>query len=349
MAGHEFRIKGEKRGNYERLVRANMITDSDAIDAGGSYGLGKSVYWSFSEFSTVLFSSVPFDSNEQLLVGRCDLASHYAEGGEEFEGRGTFGLLDTSEEATKANKVRAIALRGSEADEALTALRCPRDITETGTTITIVGFDDPTVTPEPGLEDTCQKLVNAVARQYWPCLIDGSLNVQVIGKRNGVKVLTSTPAVKAAEMEAAVKPFASLYEDHKTAVQRTDLSDAEPGELTRIDIEVRLPSRKDGGAGVITQATLLARRATAAELNSEEARFQMGTVALVRGAGMVVKHHLVGDKGAFEGFAVLLAGKARHDGDEEQNRALEEFTRACEPPAHPVSYTHLTLPTKRIV
>lgn len=60
----------------------------------------------------------------------------------------------------------------------------------------------------------------------------------------------------------------------------------------------------------------------------------MGTVALIRGAGMVVKHHEVRPSGAFEGFGVLLAGNACFEGEQGPNDALEEFTRACEPPAH---------------
>ena len=320
---------GRGKGNFDNLVRSEMINDPDRTDSGGSYGLGKSVYWTFSEISTVIFASVGSDELEPLIIGRCDLASHSARNGN-WSGPGFFGILDANAQENE-QKTRAVSLRGAEAMAQATSLGFRRREDETGTSIMILGFDDPSEEDEPGIVETCERLVEETVRWYWPALLGGTLNVEVVGEIDGEVVFRERPPVLASEMPEDVRHFVEAFE-RRTEAREAAPSEAEAGETVRTAIDLRVPARLDGSTPeMTTTATLLARRSATAEPDDEQAGDRRGRAALLRGSGMVVEYRQ--SKGDFDGHAVLLVGKAK-DEFSEKDEAADQFVRACEPPAH---------------
>lgn len=69
----------EDDSNYAALVRDELYSSKQDDRAGGSYGLGKSVLWTFSGASTVVFNSHLADAHErgdQRLIARTKLPTH---------------------------------------------------------------------------------------------------------------------------------------------------------------------------------------------------------------------------------------------------------------------------------
>ena len=316
------------KGNFDSLIKSNMINDPERTDSGGSYGLGKSVYWTFSELSTVLFASLENEHDEALFIGRADLASHEAEG-KGWEGRGYFGVKDM--EAEKENKLRAIALRGPDAVPAAESLGFERPEDETGTSIMIVGFDDPSEDEELGVVEICQEVLSHTTRWYWPALIEGTLEVEVIGIVDGQEKYRSMPPTDVSEMPADIQPFVRAFSELGIALPKEPQA-AEPGETVVSEVEVHVPRKADGShEQSVERVSLLARRMRADELGTEDYASNQGSIALLRGSGMVVEYRAT--DGDFEGHGVLLAGKAKPDPTDGDKR-VDAFVRACEPPAH---------------
>ena len=92
LMGGEF----ERSDNYAPLVRHQLVTNNEgATDRGGSYGVGKSVLWAFSDISTVFFHSKfkvgPDRANTQTrFIGRAILSSHEI-GNDKWQSDGLFG------------------------------------------------------------------------------------------------------------------------------------------------------------------------------------------------------------------------------------------------------------------
>ena len=108
---------------------------------------------------------------------------------------------------------------------------------------------------------------------------------------------------------------------------------AEPGEVAERDLPLRVPARRPTGGAGGAAATDAAVRLRLRRGGGDDTPpgFQ---VALRRGTGMIVRYldipRGVTDDQVFH--AVLSAGTAR--GQTEQDRAVEAFLRAAEPPEH---------------
>ncbi len=318
----------EGKGNFDSLVRSEMINDPERKDSGGSYGLGKSVYWTFSELSTVIFSSVPSEGPEPLLIGRCDLASHATGEDLKWAGPGFFGIRDL---AVEEGVRRAISLRGPDALERAGELGFERQSSQTGTSIMIVGFDDPSLEDEPDVLRTCQGLIDETVRWYWPALLEGSLEVQVVGNVDGEEIFNEEASAEVDALTADVRPFVEAFLARHEAEDVLP-AELEPGQTGRQEVALTVPQRNDGTAPEQQgTATLLARRTTEEEAEDAATAERTAQVALMRGAAMVVEYR--DSKGDFDGHAVLLAGKAKEDFDD-TDESIDEFVRACEPPAH---------------
>lgn len=83
-------------GNFVKLCRLDLYSGKDRA-AGGSFGLGKAVYWRFSRLQTVLFNSTlaPQDAVDgrwrNRLIGVNQGVVHQM-GHSNFQGRGFFGV-----------------------------------------------------------------------------------------------------------------------------------------------------------------------------------------------------------------------------------------------------------------
>lgn len=302
--------------NFANLCRNQLITSSERKESGGSFGIGKSVLWLFSTLSTVLFASRPVDREGLRFIGRTYLPSHKAFE-KEWKGPGWFGTPDEDD-----GQPWAVSMSGEPGDEVASRCGIYREPGEFGTSILVLGFDDPSLEDEPSVADTCQLIQDSASRWYWPALERGDLTVEVAGTEDGEIVFTGASSSDFVE----VSPFVSAMVD---PVSESGVLE-EPGDVIEKHISVKIPVRTDGKAGVVDAKARLRLRADAPDDDQTHGL----EVALQRGTGMVVENYQprIKQRPALDLRGVLLAGKA--SGLTPEDHALEKFLRASEPPAH---------------
>lgn len=317
--------KEDDRGdNFNALCRHTLMTTENAPQRGGFYGLGKAVLWRFSSIYTVLFSSRVKENPRDgfRLFGRAELPNHETDRGS-WNGPGWFGVP----ERTAAGRFRAVSAWDEVAEEAARQARLFRGVQlGTGTSILIVGFQNPAREEPQALTETAEEIARLAARWFWPSIHDGSLEVKAQVKNNG----TAQTEVRA-ELAGEVDPFVRAMEEKEPGREAVDR-----GQVAEARIPMSIPSRKDsmdraGSTAGNPSVRLRLRVATGIEQPSQSEHDNR--IALVRGSGMVVKYFRprsqIEDR-VFHG--VLLAGEALGDCDE--NLAVERFLQAAEPPAH---------------
>lgn len=306
--------------NYAALVRDELYSSKQDETAGGSYGLGKSVLWTFSGASTVVFNSHPAttddDYESQRLIGRTKLPTHaLADQETTYQGAGWFCQPKRTDDG-----VQPEALTGKTAQKFATDLKITRpDIS--GTSAMVVDFRDPTRETQPELEEVASEFVEAAVKYFWPAIYRGDLNVSVE---------TSEVTIKAdVDGVHSIKPFVECFE------RRFDGEDSSldtPGDVSGLDIPMKIPPRADGNETPDGTVRLAARLASPADDDT-----YLNKVALFRGSGMVVKYLdqsrvAFGDRN-FHG--VLACGEARTDGaSTDGDREIDRFLRFAEPPDH---------------
>lgn len=322
-------------GNYMAVVR-NILDSFKGENAGGSYGLGKSVMWACSQFGLVMINSnlsVAQDGlREGRYVGRLDLPWHRlpaesGDGSSAFAGPAWFGGEDP------ALKPVARSYWGNDALAEDTHLR--RDGEDSGTSFLIVGAYDPS-SDEPGtIEDMHDQLVVSLNRSFWPALVEradgdpGLMTALVRSERNGATVKQDLvdPASRAPDK-------ARLMQAHLNDVTVDTLD--QPGDVVRRRVVLNVPRRVGDGPHTAQQheAILLVTEAAEDEDGIEKASHDVNRVGWMRGSHMIVKDEpVVGlPMGSRSFHAVVLAGLAA--GDDPADRAADRFLRAAEPPEH---------------
>jgi hypothetical protein len=307
----------EDRGDshFRALCKDTLFSHKRTQSAGGSYGLGKSVLWSFSGLSTVLFASVlredPPGRRSPRLIGRAELPSHEV-GDDGFTGSGWFGAVV----ALPRGQTRAESIWDSDARELAQAVHLQRD-DASGTSILILGFRDPTAEGDTSVGTTRDAIRRAAARFFWPAmeLTARRLRVEVGGAH--VDAATASDA----------SPFLECWRGRSRAVERLET----PGDVVVRPITLELPRRRDSRAALKGRVDLIVRLAD--ERSTEPC---IGQVAMFRGAGMVVRHfdHSAMAQSLRPFHAVLACGTGRADDPEPGDDAVEHFLRAAEPPGH---------------
>ncbi len=306
-------------GNFAALTKHILVTTEDKAVRGGSHGLGKAVLWRFSSLSTVLFSSAYEEAGPQFRVfGRSELPFHDTPGGM-WAGPGWFGLPEPVGEA-----VRAVSVRGAQARRLADQLVLSRaELVGTGLSALILGFSEPDQeTPRP-VEDVARGVTVAAARWFWPRLLDRTLRVRARAVVDDEEVFNR---------EATAEDAEPLFVQAAT-VTATGVTATTPGDVAERELAIRVPARRDTPSGADVEGHVLLRVIRTGD-DSDANDLRANSVALIRGAGMVVRYwspgHVPLDGGGFR--AVFLAGEIH--GDEESDREIEEFLRAAEPPAH---------------
>lgn len=310
-------------GNFNALCRDTLMTTEDRASRGGSHGLGKAVLWRFSQFSTVLFSSVlKKDDNPYRLFGRTELPYHEAEG-EPWSGPGWWG-----ERKSTGRGDRAESVWGGDAIAAATGTPLDRSPDDgTGTTIVVVGFHEPAEEDSRSLQSVAKDVLDSAVRWFWPSLARDPQTLQVVASvhENQEQVFHDQ-----ARITSEVFPFR-----HAVVEQHSSRRALEPLQVAERQIEIGVPALKEPGhddlGGPVKGRALLRLVRVGDDSNGAEYR---NRIALVRGAGMVVEYwrpaRIPLEGGGFH--AVLLAGEAH--GDSKEDSSVERFLRAAEPPAH---------------
>ena len=318
---HATGLTGEwnEDSNYAALVRDELYSNKQEDTAGGSYGLGKSVLWTFSAASTVIFNSIPADIDGRdvehpRVIGRTKLPTHRLDGGPTYQGAGW--LCRT---AGDEDDPRPASLWGEEASALANRLKVDRPDVN-GTSAMIVGYEDPTRDERPDLEDLADEFIRAAVKYFWPAIY-----------RDDLRVTVETPeSERSAELHEVpeIRPFVECFEERYNDTETL----SHPGDVAGLDIPVELPSRADGEETPNGPVRLAARLASPADDDT-----YLNRVALFRGSGMVVKYYdqnriAFGDRNF---HAVLACGRARSpDEPTDSDREIDRFLRFAEPPAH---------------
>lgn len=304
-------------GNFAALTRNNLDSSQKSSTAGGAYGLGKAVFWRASRFSTVLFNSIPMDSigdsASTRLIGKSDLPWHNI-GRKRYAGPGWFGKV-----ASRGDEIESIESNPSLAYE----LYLDREPGNSGASILVVGFHDPSADKELNMQDISEQIQKATASHFWPALATGRLKTTVstwIGRDMQSKIRVEPDKFNPSFVDALRKFANGQLSDH--------LKNEGDVVLRRIILDV--PRREVAPTHPATEheAVLLVRR------EAENGAESPDETVFFRSQGMIVmrkRYRLLGS-GAHPYSAILFAGYAAGNGD--SDRQAEEFLRASEPPAH---------------
>ena len=307
----------DEDSNYAALVRDELYSSKQDDTAGGSYGLGKSVLWTFSGASTVLFNSYPIGTPEDVTpprcIGRTKLPTHEF-GGVTYQGAGW--LCDPHE---TNEGPRPKSLWDEDAEELAERLKLSRpDVS--GTSAMVVGYRDPTRDARPDVEELADQFEEVAVKYFWPAIYREDLRV----------VVETDDEEREADVQSVpeIRPFVECFE--RRHEEGSALS--EPGDVAGLDIPMDVPPRADGTETPDGSVRLSTRLASPADDDT-----YLNNIAMFRGAGMVVKYYdqsrvAFGDRN-FHG--VLAAGEARsEDRPTEADLEIDRFLRFSEPPEH---------------
>ncbi|MCB9603191.1 MAG: hypothetical protein H6722_06650 [Sandaracinus sp.] len=305
----------DEDSHFRALCKDTLFSHKAAEGAGGSYGLGKSVLWTFSGLRTVLFGSHllhdPPGHTSPRLFGRVELASHRVDGrARGYAGSGWLGCVVKTKGGARAESVWD--------DDAATRLAelgvDRRQEHQLGTSALVVGFRDPASDTDREREESLvARIRDASARYFWPASVMENRKLRVFAEGR-------EPSM------AAYAPFVDAY------VRRTEPSRSldGPRDVVTRTLRVAVPKSRDGAEAVDGEVDLVVRLAGRGE------SVLSGHVAFFRGPGMVVRYldrSLVAPGRSFH--ALLVAGEARAPlSPSESDRAVERFLRSAEPPGH---------------
>jgi hypothetical protein len=324
LTGPEF-AEGDaaEYGNFIKLCRLDLYSGKDRA-AGGSFGLGKAVYWRFSRLQTVLFNStIPSEEavnsqSRNRLIGVNQGVVHKSNGAN-YQGRGFFGLLDD----------KGYVASAWDDAELVKALRLTRNDDRPGTSALLVGFYDPDE-PEKGLGDVkelesfAKRLEAAIEEDFWPLLTRDRLRVRIEVFDGDERVFEKAvdPADQYTELAHALRQFdAGNIDETLDEVGAIVVRDVPIAVSARTDAHDPHPAFEHVAKLVVT-------------LSDEEPDSLENKVCLLRRPEMVVQTV----EKDFEGrtyHAFLLAGAAINPDDPSiADERADDFLRFAEPPAH---------------
>lgn len=335
------------KGPFSALVLDELIPHKeDGSGAGGSYGLGKAVLWSWSGLKTVIFDSYPNKTdgnNPPRFIARSQLPSHESTAESyRYEGSGIFGRITEGGTATAvgSDNTDLIYKWGDEhgrpysvwGEEALAVteqlgLRRPDEIP--GTSVSLIGFCEPGGQSQPDPEDFADEIASEASKWFWPAMLQDKLRVTIETPSREINVKPDT--------HEAVVPFIRCVQNRN---ETRDVLD-QPGNVAvkspKSEIEDKEESAANDADDLNTESGPVNVYARLADPNDSGSL--SNKVALIRGAGMVVKYY---DRnrvvyGGRDFHGVVLAGNARQWTDKEPTDAdkdIDDYLKAAEPPRH---------------
>ncbi|EDM81680.1 hypothetical protein PPSIR1_22224 [Plesiocystis pacifica SIR-1] len=314
-------LTGDEDGDgshFRALCKDTLFSVKAREGAGGSYGLGKSVLWTFSGLSTVLFASelstLPKGCRSPRVIGRAELPYHEVEG-VGFTGPGWFGR-----EVEVSGGRRAESIWAKTAQTLAERLGIAREHQYSGTTILVLGFREPALEQARSPAQIASELGREAARWFWPAMEPSFRGLEL-------RVGGSSRASLEAEEHAELAPFVDAWRRRNQASTETKLE--RPGDLARVPLSVELPRGRGETRRTRGEVELIVR------LADEDAPASR-RLATFRGAGMVVEYRdFSGLSGLRPFHAILACGLGRAPGEaSDEDRVIERFLRDAEPPGH---------------
>jgi len=317
----------EDKSNYTALVRDMQISHKDDT-AGGSHGVGKTTLWAFSGISTVLFTSILSDENDDQesprVVGRTILPDH-KKNGSLYEGLGWFGVDEDVDEGSDADEEleRPASAWGSDAEDLAEALHLDHyDPDVTGTSAMVLGFSSPLGDIRPDINEVADEFEKVAVKYFWPAISYGQLSIHIDTPDD------EEPWEVSLDAAPEVKPFIEAFNNQFTPNEELSA----PGDVVLDEIEFKPEDKRDGTETEAGDVNLIVRLPQPSDDNG-----LVNHVAMFRGAGMVVDYRDM--SGAVSGndfHAVLAAGEARAwpASPTPADSDIETFLRSAEPAAH---------------
>ncbi|MDR9391924.1 MAG: hypothetical protein RI554_07835 [Trueperaceae bacterium] len=324
---------GDETNPFAAFVRNNLDSSKSSGDSGGSFGLGKAASWTCSNLFTVLVATRPDRNRPEgvpddalRFIAKSELAWHDI-GGNAYAGPGWYADPGGGFASTWVSPDRLADLHLDRTD-------LPDEIDPeeaTGTSLLIVGFQDPDQEGTPDGATVVDALERAFAHNFWPAILDRSLSVHVEHVVDGER-----------KRSVEVDPddhVPSFCDAHRAYLEGETVDEgAEAGDVARADVPIRLTKTKPGQREVpaipaaVDGAAHLVVRLASDEGEPDDAL--RDHVALVRGRRMVVKYLQQTNvlTGGHRFHATLYAGTAALGAPHAE--ATEAFLRTAEPPAH---------------
>ncbi|HYK01013.1 MAG TPA: hypothetical protein VE974_04600 [Thermoanaerobaculia bacterium] len=336
LFGDEVR-EDEAPNPFAALLRNNMDSSKESQTAGGAFGLGKAVLWRCSTLSTVLVASevdpqrMPDGAGHLRFMGKSELGWHSIDGNQ-FAGPGWYGKQ--AGERTDSVWLARETLRDVYLSRESLPDGIPHD-QRTGSSLLVVGFRDPAAEGDPRPDDLLDTLEREISLNFWPAIASSRL-------RASVSLVRDDQVVKYREVNPSKTVRSFVQVSHKNAADETVEELLETGDVVRRNIAFTVPatvasaasSLREFGTDLEATCYLLVRLSDNADEESPEEANLEGTVALVRGRGMVVRYwprkNLVVAGRRFH--AALFAGERITSSIEQI--AADQFLRLAEPPAH---------------
>jgi transcriptional regulator with XRE-family HTH domain len=321
------------------LVRDNLNSRKASQTAGGVFGVGAKVNIACSRLSTVIFASKVLGEEERgtRVIGRSELTYHELGAGrssQRFAGPGWFGIPShipsVVESAWLADNDPLLE------DLMLRRDRLPRGLRRsdsTGTSIMILDFADPQMEAGASTQQLVDQFVEAVAVNFWPALVRGSLAVLVERYLDDEDEPVTHVQVDPRTV-VGVEELCDAWE--KNASAQLSLALLNAGDVASATIPLVVPATRPRATKLrhhdecVAECRLIVRLG---DVGAEASDPRVGQVAFVRGRAMVTRY--IGRRGFAGGrpfHAMLLAGTLLDDSSEQI--AAEQFLRIAEPPAH---------------
>jgi hypothetical protein len=247
LRGGEFPKQEDRMKQYRGFVKSEHINvkehSGEGAGSGGTYGVGKFIFWRYANTSLVFANSNVEDIDEDWnpsddcknprLIGMSRLPSHsfkdYV-----VEGKGFFGKTNWAEDITEDTKKQAAeneqimekhvttcSLWNSEADKISRSIGLYRDGKKTGTSIGVYGYTGDTiglgeVTPRWLDEKEIPNLTNEIIYNWWKHIHDGTLKVEIelFTSLNENASPDSSNEIEVGRDHPMVGPLVKMYEKY---------------------------------------------------------------------------------------------------------------------------------------
>jgi len=337
LTGPEGDMEASQKPNFFNLCKANFFTaENPDPRRGGSYGVGKSIFWICSKLSTVLFSSLvdKTDSNPSGLriFGRTELATHSIKK-KSYKGTGFFGVGSFEKEEGYSYEASRSVWNNHEIAR---KLYLDRDKNKgTGATISIVGLKENIYGESLEGHEILIGLKNKFEKFFWPALIPSrkKLNLSFVYQRNS-KIRNDYDHLFKVDL-AKWQKFIDAYEVKKNDVVKIANTS---NSLAKRDLNLKIPPRimtkeekEKNKIQTNTPFEFSIQRGDQSSSNDDEAN----KIALIRGFGMVVDYYkpsATSISNTLPYFGVIKVGHLL--GSSNSNEVSETFFRDLEPALH---------------
>ncbi len=337
LTGPEGNMVASEKPNFFNLCKANFFTaENPDPRRGGSYGVGKSIFWECSKISTVLFSSLvdETDSNSSgfRIFGRTELATHNIKK-KSYKGTGFFGEASYEEEEGYSYENSKSVWNNHELAKKLYIDREKNK--GTGATISIVGLKESLYDQSHEGHEILQGLKKQFEKFFWPALIPSrkKLNLSFVYQRNS-KIRNDYDDLLKVDLSKWQKFIDAFESDKNNTVKVANTSDS----LAKRDLDIKIPPRimtskekQNNKNYTNTPFNFAIKRGDKNSMNHEEAN----KIALIRGFGMVVEYYkptASSISASLPYFGVVKVGSLL--GSSDANEISETFFRDLEPALH---------------